>query len=566
MLTPAAELLISSSQVLFDIFKKFNFEWPSLTLPRNFDLMEYLLGMSFEYNLATPALLSLTPDLKTDKRYGLSFEISLNIEEDAFDAEDIASCISSVVPSGTGDSALNFAKRIHTVFSDILTTVIAVFLNDQRVVTVYTTIEKLANDTTGHTKKEAWLKVINNHLPMAVGKTVDVLTLNNSGLLLKTILDNTKRSGYVDLVLYGGWNILVNLRTAVSSPLSKCVAELASVLPQLQSAVKCLESVNEVAPFALGRFAIDSLELHRNINHTNNTWNAVKKATRENFAKLSWMDESTAKGAIEHVDSLITVLPLPQHLYTNEALQAHYAFLDPNVSQPFIHWLFKTKQRRLQEQKRLFKESTVTIYRDDFDYSAFTVNAFYVPLMHIMAILPAIMAAPFMPQEVPATIHYGAMGKVLGHELTHAFDPLFSNLTRTGEVGTWWSKQSFDNFRGRLECLRRQLQSYTENEVHSKNALSETFADTAGTAKARLAFTSLPAEKGVLGYTQEQSFFIAGCFAFCSEGGYDWKEHDKYPAMVLRCNIPALNEKKFATAFNCPKESAMNPEKRCTFH
>ncbi|XP_070384085.1 endothelin-converting enzyme 1-like isoform X1 [Dermacentor albipictus] len=392
-----------------------------------------------------------------------------------------------------------------------------------------------------------------------------VLTINNSGLLLKTILDNTKRSGYADLVLFAGWNIVASLRAALSSSLLYCLEEGDSEA-QLASMAKCLDYTNQVAPFAIGRFVIDSLELHRSINYTNNTWNALKKATRENFASLSWMDQSTAEGAVEHVDSLVTVIPLPEHLQTNEALDAYYGYLDPDVSQPFIQWLFKTKHRRLDEQKRLLNNTTVTIYRDDIPYQAYVVNAYYEPVMHIMAILPAIMNAPFVPQAVPAAVHYGAIGKVLGHELTHAFDPLFSNLTRTGDTATWWSNESFPNFSSRLECVRKQLQGFTDDEVHSKNALSETFADTGGIEKARLAFSSLPVEEGILGYTQEQLFYIAGCFEFCAVGGYHWSKKSRYPAEVLRCNLPARNEERYAAAFSCPKGSPMNPDDRCTFH
>ncbi|XP_075529910.1 endothelin-converting enzyme homolog [Dermacentor variabilis] len=553
------------TKVLFDVFKKFNFQWPSLALPSDFDLMDYLLGMSLEYNLATPALLSLTPDLRTDKRYGLRFEIQLNIDSATFNTEVIASCISSVAPSATSDKASKFAKRIRSVFSD-LTAVNALFPS-QRITLDNTTVEKLANNTAGHSTGETWLKVINKRLPrdQAIGKSEHVLTLNNSGLLLKTILDNAKRSGYADLVLFAGWNIVVSLRAALSSSLLYCMSGGDSTA-QLDSMVLCLGYTNQVAPFAIGRFVVDSLELQRSINYTNNTWNAVKKATRENFANLSWMDQSTAKGAIEHVDSLATVIALPEHVQTNEALDAYYSYLDPNISQPFIQWLFKTKHRRLDEQKRLLNKSTVTIYRDDIDYQAYVVNAYYVPVMHVMAILPAIMNAPFVPQAVPAAIHYGAIGKVLGHELTHAFDPLFSNVTRTGAAATWWSKESFANFSSRLKCLRKQLQGFTDDKVHSKNALSETLADTGGTEKARLAFSTLPAQGGILGYTQEQLFYIAGCFEFCAVGGYKWNKTSLYPAKVLRCNLPARNQERYAAAFSCSKGSPMNPEERCTFH
>ncbi|KAH7933211.1 hypothetical protein HPB49_010349 [Dermacentor silvarum] len=323
----------------------------------------------------------------------------------------------------------------------------------------------------------------------------------------------------------------------------------------------------QVAQFAFVRWFVDSLDLQPSVNATKNTWNAVKLATRENFAKLPWMDQSTAKGALEHVDSILSVLPLPEHLQTHEALEVFYGYLEPDESQPFISWLIKTQHRRLEEQKRLLMEDpTVVIHRDDILFDSFTLNAFYYPLYHIMVVLPAFMAPPAVSQTVPVAVNYGAIGKTLGHELTHAFDPLFTTLSRTGEATTWWSVQSFTNFRSRLDCVRRQLKNYTADEVYSKNALSETFADTAGIEKARLAFASLTAQTGILGYTQEQLFFIAGCFQFCSEGAYVWGIQKQYPPWVLRCNLPAQNEKRFAAAFNCPIEAALNPKKRCTFH
>ncbi|XP_075529908.1 endothelin-converting enzyme homolog [Dermacentor variabilis] len=561
----------NDTKVLFDVFNKFNFQWPSLTLPSEFDLTEYLLGMSLEYNLATPVLLSFTPDVKPEKRYGLLFQISSQIENDTVDTDVIADCIWDVAPATTNDSASTFAKRIHSVFLDFLTAKNALSLPEREAL-VHTTIEKLANDTTGHSSGEAWLKVINKRLPhdRAVGKSQHVLTVKNSGLLLKTILDSTKHSNYADLVLYAGWNIVVDLRAALSRSLSHCMSK-APFMYHPSDGLLCLDYINQVcerrvAPFAIGRFFVDRLELHPYINYTKNVWNAVKKATRENFANLSWMDKSTAKGAVEHVDSLVTILPFPEHLQTNEALDAHYGFLYPNVSQPFIQWLFKTNRRRLDEQKRFFEQSAVSVYRADFRYSAYEVNAFYMPIMHVMALMPAIMAPPYAPQAVQSAVHYGAIGKILGHELTHAFDPLFSNVTSHGVAAMPWSKESFANFSSRLECVRKQLQNFTDDEVHSKNVLSETFADTGGTEKARLAFSTLPAQGGILGYTQEQSFYIAGCFEFCAVGGYEWSEKSLYPADALRCNIPARNAEEFAAAFSCPKGSAMNPEERCTFH
>ncbi|KAH7938911.1 hypothetical protein HPB52_002211 [Rhipicephalus sanguineus] len=558
------------TKIVLDIFKKYNFEWPSMSLPANFDLLEYLLGMSLEYGFATPAVLGLTPDLKTDKRYGLSLEIQIATDagrNKTAGTDYVEQCITHVAPSVTIDLASAFAERIQNTAANMVTAAYAIFLG-QRVSLNYTTIEKLANDVAGHGTVDAWLKVINGHmLPgREVDKTEPVLAINGSGLLLKAVLDNAKRSNYVDLVLYTGWMTFYNIRALVSYSLVDCM-DGGGIQSQIQSATQCLENMAQVSTYAFVRLMVDSLDLQPQVNDTMRTWMAVKEATRANFPKLPWMDESTAAGAIHHVDNLITVLPMPDHLKSDEALEKYYFFLDQNVTQPFIVWFHNTFQRRLQEQKRLMKEDpAVPVHREDIAFGASDVNAFYAPLIHLMVVLPGVMNAPFVPSTVPLAVVTGAIGKVLGHELTHAFDPLFSSLTRTGDVSTWWSEDSFTKFLSRLHCVNSLLTNYTSDPVFSRNALSETFADTAGTEKARLAFGSIQASSGILSYTPEQSFYVAGCFVFCSETAYSWSKSGIYPPMMLRCNLPVHNQERFADAFSCPVDAALNPQNRCTFH
>ncbi|XP_065303839.2 endothelin-converting enzyme 1-like [Dermacentor albipictus] len=555
------------TKVVFEIFKKFNFEWPSLTLPIKFDPMEYLLGMPLEYNLATPVELRLSRNLKTYNRYSLKFSFSLEFKGPKVPT-DIAKCITAVAPSVKGVSAIAFAEQILAVLRDLSTSIVAL-LPSLKKGFLYSTIKELASETGGPGMIAAWLKAINNHLPhdRAVDETEEVLTSVGSGLLLKTMLDNAKRSRYADIVLYAGWQILVGLRSAVSPLLVECLA-VNDLQAQLDSGIECMKSTSQVPQFAFVRWFVDSLALQPKVNATKSTWNAVRLATRENFAKLSWMDQSTAKAAVEHVDSLLSVVALPEHLQTNEALESFYDYLEPHESQPFISWLIATMLRRLEQLKRLLKvDPTVTIHRDDYEYEPFVLNAGYHPILHIMVIKTAIIAPPVVSEAAPVAVNYGAIGKILGHELTHAFDPTIGRLTGTlGDATTWWSNQSLSNFHFRLQCLKRQLEDYTADTAYSENSLSEAFADTAGTEKARLAFASLPAGKGLLGYTQEQSFFIAGCFEFCGESAYDWSAGKKYPPLVLRCNLPAANEKRFAAAFNCPSEAALNPKQRCAFH
>ncbi|XP_065295122.1 endothelin-converting enzyme 2-like [Dermacentor albipictus] len=96
------------AQVLFDVFDQFNVTWPAWTLPENFDVMEYLLGLSLDYGLETPLLLSLRPYLPTDRRYGFSLDFVLGRDGTAYEPAQVAACMPSVAPSVGRDSALQF--------------------------------------------------------------------------------------------------------------------------------------------------------------------------------------------------------------------------------------------------------------------------------------------------------------------------------------------------------------------------------------------------------------------------------------------------------------------------
>ncbi|XP_050047575.2 neprilysin-1-like [Dermacentor andersoni] len=554
------------AQVLFDVFDQFNVTWPASTLPENFDVMEYLLGLSLDYGLETPLLLRLSPYLPTDRRYGFSLDFVLGRDGTAYEPAQVAACMPSVAPSVGHNSALQFGEIIHAVHSDLVVLLDAVSRDRTRVLA---TIENLANDVAQQVAPDTLLNAINKHLPKntPVQKDEKVLVYNKTGFALSEMLRTANRSRYAHLVLFSGWNIVARNNAGMSSSLLTCMSGKASEDARVLAAGICLHFVNEMAGYALARFYVDSAELSRAVLDVTDTWNAVRDATRRNFPTLSWMDKSTAAGAMDHVDSLLSIVAVPAHLNTSQALDAFYDYLGADQSQPFFQWFMKSRNRRSDKYKSFIREDPkVAVHREDMPLSSVDVNAFYLHLYHIMVVLPAIIAPPFAAPGVAPAVIYGSIGKVLGHELSHAFDPQSSTQTRTGDFATWWSLPSFKRFVDRLLCVISQLGNYTESYVHGFNALSEVFADTAGTEKARLAYASLPIQPGMLGYSQEQLFFVAGCFEFCAKNPYSWDVSDIYPASALRCNLPVANEKKFAAAFNCPTGAALNPQTRCIFH
>ncbi|KAH8028072.1 hypothetical protein HPB51_012658 [Rhipicephalus microplus] len=92
----------------------------------------------------------------------------------------------------------------------------------------------------------------------------------------------------------------------------------------------------------------------------------------------------------------------------------------------------------------------------------------------------------------PDPYNYGAIGKVIGHELTHAFDPKFIDVSPKGEKHIFYSPKFAQKLAELQECIILQANKLTESAVAGNNSVSEAFADSAGVEVAHLAYSSLP--------------------------------------------------------------------------
>ncbi|KAH9367775.1 hypothetical protein HPB48_010086 [Haemaphysalis longicornis] len=229
-------------QVLFDVFEKFNFTWPSLSLPGNFDVMEFLLGLPLDYGLSTPFALTLTPYLKTDRRYSLAFSFEGPTHQDEFEASTLQRCIPVAASSASTQTALTVAERIESVWVNIL--IHAFFLRETLSQRSFRSIEALANDTNGRASLDDWLRAINKHLPQDrnIDKDELVFTTNGTARLLRGLLRSNNRTRHVDVVLFGGWNIILQVHAGTSRPLMDCL----SLSGRIRSAHHCRELMEKV--------------------------------------------------------------------------------------------------------------------------------------------------------------------------------------------------------------------------------------------------------------------------------------------------------------------------------
>jgi putative endopeptidase len=144
-----------------------------------------------------------------------------------------------------------------------------------------------------------------------------------------------------------------------------------------------------------------------------------------------------------------------------------------------------------------------------------TVNAVNLPLQNALNFPGAILQPPFFDPQAPAAANYGAIGSIIGHEISHTFDSEGAAFDSKGRVRNWWTPADLAHFEAATAQLAAQYDTYKpfpDISVNGKQTLGENIADVAGIAaaydgyRASLAGKSAPVQDGFSG---DQQFFIA---------------------------------------------------------
>ena len=204
-----------------------------------------------------------------------------------------------------------------------------------------------------------------------------------------------------------------------------------------------------------------------------------------------------------------------------------------------------------------------------------TVNAYYDPLLNEMVFPAGILQPPFYAPSGPEPLNYGAIGMVVGHELTHGFDDEGRQFDAGGNLRDWWSPPVAAEFDRRAQCLARQYGSYAavdDVRLNGELVLGEAIADLGGLRLAFAAYRAAGAGRGwpaVAGLTPDQQFFVGAAQVWCSKTRPEQARvratTDPHAPPEFRMRGSLSNMTEFAEAFSCRAGSAMvRPEaERC---
>ena len=219
--------------------------------------------------------------------------------------------------------------------------------------------------------------------------------------------------------------------------------------------------------------------------------------------------------------------------------------------------------------------------RDEWQMTPQTVNAYYNPTTNEICFPAAILQPPFFNMEADEAANYGAIGVVIGHELTHGFDDQGRQYDKDGNLNDWWTEEDATNFNNNKQalidafnaCVALDDPEYGLIHGNGELTLGENIADNGGLHVSYLAMQNAIAKKQVNknemdGYTPEQRFFLAYAAVWASNirpaAALQLTQMDVHSLGRNRVNVALPQITEFIEAFGIKEGDGMwlAPEKR----
>jgi endothelin-converting enzyme/putative endopeptidase len=230
----------------------------------------------------------------------------------------------------------------------------------------------------------------------------------------------------------------------------------------------------------------------------------IIEAFRKRIDALTWMDPATKVEAEAKLNTLYVGIGYPETWHDYSALEIKADDIFGNLWRASL-FEYNRQRARLGE----------VVDKKEWSMTPQTVNAVNLPLQNALNFPAAILQPPYFDAEAPAAANYGAIGSVIGHEISHSFDTAGSTFDSHGRLRNWWTEADLKHFEAATQSLARQYDLYKpfpDLALNGQQTLGENIADVAGLSAAYDGYCASlggkPApEQG--GFSGVQQFFIA---------------------------------------------------------
>ncbi|MEO5958850.1 MAG: M13 family metallopeptidase, partial [Opitutaceae bacterium] len=290
----------------------------------------------------------------------------------------------------------------------------------------------------------------------------------------------------------------------------------------------------------------------------------IKAVMRERLEKVDWMTEATRQKALAKFDKFEPMIGYTEKWRDYSKVEIKRGDYHGNVARA----AFATARRDLDRVGQ-------QVDKKEWSMTPPTVNAYFSPTTNQIVFPAGILQPPFFDSRLDDAVNYGAVGGVIGHEITHGFDDQGRRFDAAGNLTDWWTADDATKFRERAQRVVEQYNQYQALPglaVNGQLSLGENIADLGGTS---IAFEALqrslrgkPAPAKIDGFTAEQRFFLSWAQM--------WRTQYRDDAMRVqvargphapgnfRAIGPLVNHPAFFEAFGIKESDAMwrKPEER----
>src|ERR1700677_1585494 len=284
----------------------------------------------------------------------------------------------------------------------------------------------------------------------------------------------------------------------------------------------------------------------------------IVSVIRDTIENVDWMSPATKQRALEKLSSIRVKVGYPDKWkdYSHVRITRADYFADTIAASRFLV---------VDDFSTIGKP----IDRSRWDVTPASSSAGYKFLLNEITLPAGILQPPAFSLNYTDAVNYGAIGVVIGHEISHAFDDQGAEFDGQGRLDNWWTSADFERFKVRTGCLAKQFDSFTidgpgDIYINGKLTLGESIADLGGLKISYLAFKKTPQGRSIAtidGFTPDEQFFIAWGQFIGNEIRLEKQrlmvQGDPHPVSKCRVIGPVSNFPPFAKAFGCKLGSPM---------
>ena len=361
-----------------------------------------------------------------------------------------------------------------------------------------------------------------------------------------------KKISLADWKIYLRWHLIDSFAPYLSASFVREDFQMKAALTGAKELLPRWKRVVSVENQALG-FAIGKLYVEKKFpssakKSVEDMIDNIRAALKNDLQHTTWMDAKTQQAALQKLDKMRARVGYPNKWrdYSSLKMDRDSYVLNVMRASEFL------TQRELNKIGKPIDEN-------DWDMTPQTINAYYDPSMNRLNIPAGILQPPFFDSSASAAINYGAIGFVVGHEMTHGFDDEGAQFDGTGNLKNWWTENDLKKFQEKTQKIANQFSQYTVNgtlHVQGKLVMGEATADLGGLTLAYCALHASEAYqqlKTVAGFTPDQQFFLSAAHVWASNIRPEEAQRllvvDPHPPAIYRVNGTLANMPQFKLAY-----------------